>query len=268
MPFKDFVAGDILTAADVDDFLMRQTVMVFADSAARTTALSAVLAEGMFSFLTDADSFQYYSGSAWVDVSNPGDITAVTAGTALTGGGASGDVTLNVDLSAVTIPASQISDLTSTAAELNILAGVTATTADLNLLDGVTASTAELNYVAGVTSAIQTQIDAVHTADFITDATTARTLTSTDAGKTIRFTSGSATVVTVNSSTDIPVGQRVDIIADGAGALTVTASGATVAGAATSTTSGSFTIGAQYSAATLLCVATDSYRLIGNVAVV
>jgi hypothetical protein len=60
----------------------------------------------------------------------------------------------------------------------------------------------------------------------------------------------------------------VDIIADGAGALTVTASGATVAAAETSTTSGSFTIGAQYSAATLLCVATDSYRLIGNVAVV
>ena len=74
--------------------------------------------------------------------------------------------------------------------------------------------------------------------------------------------------MTVNAITDFPVGQRVDIIADGAGALTVTASGATIAAAETSTTSGSFTIGAQYSAATLLCVATDSYRLIGNVAVV
>jgi hypothetical protein len=298
MPFKDFAAGDILTAADVDDFLMRQTVMVFADSAARTTALSEVLAEGMFSFLTDADLFQFYNGAAWVDVSNPGDITAVTAGTALTGGGASGDVTLNVDLSAVTIPASQISDLTATAAELNILDGVTATAAELNILDGVTTTTAELNFVDGVTSAIQTQIDAKQNeltgltatvtelnytdgvtssiqdqfdspvATFITDATTARTLTATDAGKTIRFTSGSATVVTVNASTDLPVGARVDIIADGAGELTVAASGATIAAAETSTTSGSFTIGLQYSAATLLCVATDSYRLIGNVAVV
>ena len=208
MPFKDFVAGDILTAADVDNYLMRQAIMTFADSAARDTALSAVLAEGMFCYLNDTNAFQYYDGSAWADVSNPGDITAVTAGTALTGGGSTGDVTLNVDLAAV------------------------------------------------------------HTADFITDATTARTLTSTDAGKTILFTSGSATVVTVNASTDFPVGQRVDIIADGAGALTVTASTATVAGAGTSTTSGSFTIGGQYSAATLLCVATDSYRLIGNVAVV
>jgi hypothetical protein len=208
MPFKDFVAGDILTASDVDSLLMRQTIMTFADSAARDAALSAVLAEGMFCYLNDTNAFQVYDGSAWADVSNPGDITAVTAGTALTGGGTSGAVTLNVDLAAV------------------------------------------------------------HTADFITDATTARTLTSTDAGKTILFTSASAITITVDASTDFAVGTRVDIIADGAGAVTVTASTATVAAAETSTTSGSFTIGGQYSAATLLCVATDSYRLIGNVAVV
>jgi hypothetical protein len=208
MPFKDFAAGDILTASDVDGFLMRQSIMTFADSAARDTALSAVLAEGMFCYLNDTNAFQVYDGSAWADVSNPGDITAVTAGTALTGGGTSGDVTLNVDL------------------------------------------------------------DAVNTTTFITDATTARTLTSTDAGNTILFTSATAVTVTVDASTDFPVGTRVDIIANGAGALTVTASTATVTGAETSTTSGSFTIGAQYSAATLLCVATDTYLLIGNVAVV
>ena len=37
---------------------------------------------------------------------------------------------------------------------------VTATAAELNILDGVTATAAELNYVDGVTSAIQTQLDA------------------------------------------------------------------------------------------------------------
>jgi hypothetical protein len=36
---------------------------------------------------------------------------------------------------------------------------LTASAAELNILDGVTASTAELNYVDGVTSAIQTQLD-------------------------------------------------------------------------------------------------------------
>jgi subtilase family serine protease len=53
-----------------------------------------------------------------------------------------------------------ITDVTASAAELNILDGVTSSTAELNILDGVVASTAELNYVDGVTSAIQTQLDA------------------------------------------------------------------------------------------------------------
>jgi len=42
--------------------------------------------------------------------------------------------------------------VTSTAAELNILDGVTATATELNLIDGVTATTAELNILDGVTS--------------------------------------------------------------------------------------------------------------------
>ena len=206
MPRKVWTAGDVLAAADVNTYLGDQVISVFADAAARDTAIPTPI-QGMVCYLQDTSTLLVY-GVAWENVSSPGDITAVTAGTALTGGGTSGDVTLNVDL------------------------------------------------------------DAVNTTTFITDATTARTLTSTDAGNTIRFTSASATVVTVDASTDFPVGTRVDIIADGAGALTITASGATVAAAETSTTSGSFTIGAQYSAATLLCVATDEYRLIGNVAVV
>ena len=73
---------------------------------------------------------------------------------------------LNI-LDGVTATAAEINILdgvTSTAAELNILDGVTSTAAELNILDGVTSTAAELNFVDGVTSAIQTQIDAKHTA--------------------------------------------------------------------------------------------------------
>ena len=68
---------------------------------------------------------------------------------------------------AVTSTAAELNILdgvTATAAEINILDGVTSTAAQLNILDGVTSTAAELNFVDGVTSAIQTQIDAKHTA--------------------------------------------------------------------------------------------------------
>jgi hypothetical protein len=95
--YRLFNTGDVLTAAQVNNYLQEQVIMVFADSTARTTALSGVVSEGMFSYLTNTNAFQYYNGAAWADVSNPGDITAVTAGTGLSGGGTSGGVTLSID---------------------------------------------------------------------------------------------------------------------------------------------------------------------------
>ena len=124
----------------------------------------------------------------------------------------------------------------------------------------------DANFSTTVTNSLATKAPLL--ADFVTDATTSRTITSSDAHKTILFTSGSAITMTVDGSTDFPVGARMDFIQDGAGIITVTASTATIAAAETSTTSGSFTFGAQYSAATLLCVGTDSYRLFGNITAV
>lgn len=96
--FKDFTVGQVLTSAEVDGYLMQQTVMKFADSSARTTALSGVLAEGMISYLADTNAVEKYDGSAWVALV-AGDISAVIAGTGLSGGGSSGDVTVSFDYS-------------------------------------------------------------------------------------------------------------------------------------------------------------------------
>ncbi len=75
MPYKDFQVNEILTAADVNNFLMDQSVMVFADAAARTTALSAVLAEGMLTYLEDTNVVQVYDGTAWTEISGGGGVT-------------------------------------------------------------------------------------------------------------------------------------------------------------------------------------------------
>ena len=63
--FFDFTAGQVLTDSQVDGYLMRQTVMTFADASARNTALSGVLDEGMYAYLEDVDALSYYNGSAW-----------------------------------------------------------------------------------------------------------------------------------------------------------------------------------------------------------
>jgi len=74
MAYKLFNSGEILTAANVNAYLMNQTVMVFANSSARTTALSGVLAAGMVSYLTGTNSLETYDGSAWT-ANGTGDVT-------------------------------------------------------------------------------------------------------------------------------------------------------------------------------------------------
>jgi hypothetical protein len=93
--YKDFTVGQVLTSAEVDGYLMQQTVMKFADASARTTALTGVLAEGMMSYLADTNAVEKYDGSAWTAI-GAGDIDGVTAGTGLSGGGTSGTVTLSI----------------------------------------------------------------------------------------------------------------------------------------------------------------------------
>jgi hypothetical protein len=99
--YKLFNTGDVLTAAQVNTYLQEQVVMVFANAAARTTALSGVLAEGMVTYLKDTDALEIYSGAAWVGYGS-GDITGITTGatSGLTGGVTSGTADLKLNTTA------------------------------------------------------------------------------------------------------------------------------------------------------------------------
>ena len=84
--YKEFATGEVLTASDVNEYLM-QAVMVFADSTARDSGIpSAKREEGMFVFLRDTNDLQFYDGSSWVNFIGEGDITGVTITTVSTSG--------------------------------------------------------------------------------------------------------------------------------------------------------------------------------------
>ena len=90
--FKTFTTGEVLTAADVNGYLM-QGVLVFASAAARNAAITSPQ-EGQFAFTKDTNGLWYYDGAAWVASGATGDIEGVTAGTGISGGGTSGTVTI------------------------------------------------------------------------------------------------------------------------------------------------------------------------------
>jgi hypothetical protein len=67
MAYKVFANGFALNASELNTYLMNQSVMVFADAAARDSALTSPL-EGMLVWLQDANKYVYYTGSAWSDL--------------------------------------------------------------------------------------------------------------------------------------------------------------------------------------------------------
>ena len=177
-------------------------------------------ATGQIYYDTGDNELYVYNGSGWVSLQSTGDITAVTAGTALSGGGSSGDVTVNFapsELSSATvasddkvviadtsdsdnpktvtvssIAALASGDITSVVAGTNLNGGGTSGDVTLNLdaspsLTSITLSAASPLVFEGATA------DDYETTFAITDPTADRTITFPNATGTVALTSSDIT---------------------------------------------------------------------------
>lgn len=155
-----------------------------------------------------------------------GDITSVTAGTGLSGGGTTGAVTLSIDSTVTTLTGSQtLTNKTLTAPVIN--GGL------INLT---------LNAQTGTTY----------------------TAVATDSGKLVTLSNASAITVTLPPSV-YAVGEQINFVQLGAGQVTFAqGSGVTIVSAGA--TASAPKIGKQYAAATAICTASNTFLVIGAVA--
>jgi hypothetical protein len=115
--------------------ILRDGFNNFLNPAARDATLTAPV-RGTIAFIRqDAggsalNQIQYYNGSAWV--ANDGDISAVTAGTGLSGGGTAGALTLSVDTAVVATTSNTLTMSNKTLTAPTLTGTVTAS-GDINL---------------------------------------------------------------------------------------------------------------------------------------
>jgi len=238
---KLFTQNSVLTAADVNTYLMDQSILVFANDAARTAAFpggggSPSLAEGMVSYLKDTDKLYYYpAGGPWTEIGAQVDDGEI--------------VTAKIADSAVT--SAKIADGAIVNADVNASAAIAYS--KLNL------GTSIVNADVSTTAAI----DLGKLADATIDSHAASiTLVLTDKNKFIKMSVGTANTVTVptNASVAFPIGSQIHIIQYGTGKTQVIPVSGTVILYATP---GAY-LRAQYSSATLLKCDTNIWMLMGD----
>jgi hypothetical protein len=99
---------------------------------------------------------------------------------------------------------------------------------------------------------------------FASSTATSYTVLTSDRYETLVFTAGSAVTVSIGTATAFQAGERIDILQDGAGTVTIQRDGTVVSLAGRGTAGTAYRIGQRYDAVSVVCVGTNAYRIIGN----
>ena len=147
---KTFVAGEVLTASDVNSYLMDQAVMRFATASARSAALPTP-SEGMVAYLDSTNAIEVYNGASWISTNPAGLPYAVATASGTWNVGASLQSIINatsVGLLTITFPSGRFSQPPSVTAT-TLYNGVSMSSYARWAVSTVSASSVSLEVIGG-----------------------------------------------------------------------------------------------------------------------